>query len=70
MIAIIQQTLKGGASSELMAELLQECYIILCDCVKSYDLKQEVKFSSYFGNAIKWGIYKYTLSRDRKVDKS
>lgn len=67
MIAIIQRTLKGGASIELMDELLQECYIILCDCVKKYDLKQSVKFSSFFSTAIKWGIYKYTALNGLKI---
>ncbi len=66
MVKIIKGMM-GIISSDFMDELLQECYIILCNCLKSYDLKQGNKFSTYFSNAIRWGIYEYTLSTGTKI---
>lgn len=67
MVRIIKRMV-GDANSDFINEMLQECYIILCDCVKSYDLKQDVKFNTYFGNHIRWGIYKYSLSTNTKIN--
>jgi RNA polymerase sigma factor (sigma-70 family) len=67
MIAIIKQTLKGGAYTELMNELLQECYIILCSSVKMYDKSKNIRFSTYFSKAVKLGVYRYTLESGAKI---
>lgn len=67
MTTLILKVFPNGVNTELMEELLQECYIILCDTVKNFDLKQDNKFNTYLGNAIRWGMYKYTLLNGIKI---